>query len=129
MLCLYRWCWFWFEVKLPYSIKNQPCHHNKSINDCWSFYQWRRKSGSAINKTKFILCNKSLLHGSSLGVVILTSQNFRHKHSSRGLSAWWRYKGFEMSSTNTGSCSDEVDEEEFDTDAIDKASSFQGMKP
>ena len=34
-----------------------------------------------------------------------------------------------MSSTNIGSCSDEVDEEEFDTDAIDKASSFQGMKP
>ena len=34
-----------------------------------------------------------------------------------------------MSSTNAGSCSDEVDEEEFDADAIEEASSFQRTKP
>ena len=78
-----------FNLRWNYLIQPRTNHViivNPSINGCWSFYKWRRKSDSAINKTKFILCNQSLLHGSSPGMVILTSQNFRHEHSSKTFS-------------------------------------------
>lgn len=112
------------NLNLRWNCIHQPkTYHvittNLSINCHWSFHQWRRKSDAAIDKTKLVLGNQSLLHWSCLSMIILTNQGLRYEHGSRTL-AWWKNRGFEMSSTNVGSHIKE--EEESETESIVEAS-------
>ena len=99
----------------------------QAFNYCWSLYQWWRESDATIDKTKLILGNQGLLHWISPSMVVITNQRFKHSIA-LGLSAWWRNKGFEISSTSVGSCTEEEEEVVVAT-AIEEASKLSRINP